>query len=141
LQKKQCGSSYQSSQESADSERWEDTLGEILGGIEARGRLRGIRYGDTWKEYLLESLQLAKQRRRSRKESDLEFKDMVQDEVTRALLARGLVLGLAPLHPFTETMCGSTEMSPSSIQGSQYGFPSPIDDISVSIVSSAPYLD
>jgi hypothetical protein len=58
----------------------EDTLGEILGGTEAPGRLRGIGYGDPWKEYLPESLQLAKQRRRSRKESDLEFKEMVQDE-------------------------------------------------------------
>jgi hypothetical protein len=77
LQKKQCGSSYQRSQESADSERWEDTLGEILGGTEARGQLRGIRYGDPWKEYLLESPQLAKQRRRSRKDSDLEFEEMV----------------------------------------------------------------
>jgi hypothetical protein len=55
LQKKQCGSSYQSSQESADSKRWEDTLGEILGGIEARGRLRGIGYGAPSKEYLPES--------------------------------------------------------------------------------------
>jgi hypothetical protein len=30
--KKLCGSSYQSSQELVDSERWEDTLREILGG-------------------------------------------------------------------------------------------------------------
>jgi hypothetical protein len=88
--KKQCGSSYQSSQESANSERWEDTLGEILGGIEARGRQRGIGYGAPWKEYLPESPHLAKQRRRSRKESDLEFKEMVQDTTTCALLARGL---------------------------------------------------
>jgi hypothetical protein len=66
--------------------------------------LRGIGYGAPWKEYLPESPQLAKQRK-SRKESDLEFKEMVQDAVTRALLARGMAQGVAPLHPFTETVC------------------------------------
>jgi hypothetical protein len=102
--------------------------------------LRGIGYGAPWKEYLPKSPQLAKQRK-SRKENDLEFKEMVQDAVTRALLARGMVQGVARLHPFIETVCGSTEMSPSSIQGSQHGFPSPIDDITISVVSSTPYLD
>jgi hypothetical protein len=117
------------------------SIGEIVGRTEARGRLRAIVYGAPWKEYLPGSPQLAKQRRRSRKESDLEFKEMVQDAVTCALLARGLLQGLSPLHPFTETVCGSTETPPSSIQGSQHGFPSPIDDITVSVVSSTPYLD
>jgi hypothetical protein len=72
--RKKSGYSYRSSQESADSERWEDNLGEILGGTEACGRPRGISYGAPWKEYLPESPQLAKLRRRSKKESDLEFK-------------------------------------------------------------------
>jgi hypothetical protein len=49
LAEKLCGSSYQSCQESVDNERWEDTLGEILGRMEDRGRLRGIGYGAPWK--------------------------------------------------------------------------------------------
>lgn len=124
----------QSSQESVDSERWEDPLGQILGGPECRGRLRGLGYGAPWKECFPESPELAKQRRRSRKESITYFRDVVQDVVARALQERGLGQGLPPLHPVTEA-------SPSSVEGFAHGLPSPIDNITVSFVDSTPSLE
>jgi hypothetical protein len=56
----------QASQDSVDCERWEDPLGKALGGVEHRGRVRGVGNGSPWKVFLPEDKEIGRQRRRAR---------------------------------------------------------------------------
>ena len=135
MQKKHYESpSCQNSLDSADSQRWEDPLSVALGRKETRGRLRGVGYGAQWKTYLPESPELAKIRRKSRKEEiKLDFVKNVEEQVAIALQRMGL--GLAPLHPHTPPPSETARQSSNDIaEGSAHGSPRLVDDITVSIV-------
>jgi hypothetical protein len=69
----------QASQDSVDCERWEDPLGKALGGVEHRGRVRGVGNGAPWKVFLPEDKEVGRQRRRARSTSrmHIEFNQRV----------------------------------------------------------------
>jgi hypothetical protein len=89
----------QSSLDSVDCERWEDPLGKALGGVEHRGRVRGIGNGAHWKVFFPEDKEVASQRRRFRSAARLQVefdqrvaavaKEVAAETVRRMLAEQG----------------------------------------------------
>src|SRR4051812_19237474 len=134
----------QSSLDSVDCERWEDPLRKALGGVEHRGRVRGVGIGAPWKVLLPEDKEVTRERRRARSTArqQVEFDQRVAavaEETVRRILAEQ---GRQPMHPNTNMLVPhdvhtqspkiggqiNTNMSVSRIP---MGSVNPIDDITV----------
>lgn len=135
----------ESSQDSVQSERWEDHLSKALGTREKTGRVRGIGSGAIWDEVFPQDRAAARQRRRGRQTSLME--EMIRAAQEAGKLAAqqflesrgydGRDATRPPLHPHGHqssypsgwSSCASaSDVAPES--------PNPLDNITVSFVTT-----
>lgn len=134
----------ESSQDSVDSDRWQDPINKALGKPETRGRVMGVGYGARWADYCPQTREVARERRKAKQ--DKEFDARVEAAVKRILGPVYEQLRRPPMHPDTQPPPLNLDTQPPpftaarssspSVSGIGPGSPNSIDGLTVSVVGS-----